>query len=271
MTITLSMSAIHTFLRCPKKFDIYNVRGWADDKPESEALTQGTHFHAYMQQYAKKCQGVPYEYLDWATPMGEIAIAYIKYRGFPKNAVLSADDPHYINLFPNVLLRTTFDLVYDMGDMLVIRDYKTFERAPSMDIDLDFQARTYLAAASIIWPDYETYMFEHEYVRRTLPNVPKDKSGNKWSESDCYKQQQMILTKDEMAEDWEELGFAAASIISLLEEVDTHWLRVPLKGGGYDDCSHCPIKNLCKAEKQGNLNTESDYLALAVKRETIYD
>lgn len=270
MEITLSMSAIATFNRCPKKFQLRYLLGWEDDKPEKEALALGTSFHGNMEHYAKKLAGMPYEQLDWATPMGEVAIGYIQSCFFPKGEdILSVDDPHYIQVLPGIRLRTTFDLVYTEGLMLVVRDYKTFDRAPSLDIDLDFQARVYLWAAMQLWPGFLIYRFEHEYVRRCLPNVPKDKAGNCWTPDDCYKRQSMILNENQIEEDGVEL---LQTIADIRREIifPRIWKRVNLKGGGYDQCASCPVKELCKAEKQGNLNNESDYLALAVRKDTIY-
>lgn len=270
--ITLSMSAIHTYLRCPKKFQLRYIQGWEDNRPEKAALAQGTAFHAYMEQYAKKQLGVPLNEINWATPMGEVALGYIITKGFPPYAdILSVDDPQFVHIVPGVRLRTTFDLVYTRGDQLIVRDYKTFDRAPSLDVDLDFQSRTYLWAARQIWPGFRTYIFEHEHVRRTQPNIIKDKSGGRWTPSECYLRSQLILSAEETEEDGRELRNVIHDILKLIETKSQMWFRVPLKGGGYDQCTSCFVKEVCKAEKQGTLNNEAAYLSLASKKDTIYD
>lgn len=271
MNFTLSMSAVATYLRCPNKFKLRYLEGWEDIRAERPALADGTAFHNYMEHYAKGIKDPSYRMdLDWATPMGEVAIGYLTYSDFPQD-IISADDAQFVQIFPNCRLRTTFDLVYTNGNMLVIRDYKTFDRAPSLDIDLDFQARVYLWAAKQIWPGYEVYMFEHIYVRRTLPHIVKDKSGGKWEAADCYKRQQMILSAEEVEADGLELKQTINDILTYEASPKRIWTRVPLKGGGYDQCTSCSVKELCKADKLRYLHEISDYEALAERKDTVYD
>jgi PD-(D/E)XK nuclease superfamily len=264
MSITLSMSAIQTYQRCPMKFSIQQLAGLEDIRPESEALKSGTTIHRLLELAAK---GLPWEEDG---PMNEVVADYLKYNPLPKN-ILSADDPQYVHLKDfNVRIRTTFDLVYSEDNMLVIRDYKSFANAPSLDIERNFQARCYVWAATQIWPDYEVYKFEHEYIRRTPPFVPKDKKGSCWTPSDCYISASLVLTKEAVEEDARELRAWVEEIMHNIEYRD-RWKKVYLNGGGYDSCSSCSTKNLCLAKSSGNFDSQTINLIGMKTDRGVYD
>ena len=262
--LTLSMSAVQAYQRCPKKFSIQYLMGYEDAREEKEALAQGTSIHKLLELAAK---GLPWE--DHGS-MNEVAACYLQHNPLP-DGIISADDPQYVELTDlNVRLRTTFDLVYVEGDMLVVRDYKTFDRAPSLDVERNFQARCYLWAATQIWPGFEVYKFEHEYIRRTPPFVPKDQKKNVWFPKDCYIRSTLVLRGDSLVEDAEEIQEWVKEILRSIEHSD-RWKRVYLNGGGYDGCNSCSVKNLCFAQSQGELDPQTLQLIGQKTDRSIFD
>lgn len=256
------MSAISTFKRCGKKFDI-QYRKLLDGVRESPAMELGTNFHKIMEEYAKTGN------------MGEsvlgdiehVACDYVHYNGFPnRDSIISAEDPLYIEVLPEVYVRCTMDLVYKKDDYIVIRDYKTFSKSPTLDIELDFQARVYIA---LLMKHFKTdkVSFEHVYVRTTPPNVPKDKAGKCWEPSECYITDTLVVGEEEAAVIMGELQ-SDLLILEYCEKTDAY-TRNNIKGGGYMDCNRCSVKELCKAELQHGSLDLIDLTYLAVKREPI--
>jgi CRISPR/Cas system-associated exonuclease Cas4 (RecB family) len=259
--IVLSMSAISTYQRCRKKFKLSYVEGMEDaDLVPSEALEKGTSFHKHMEDYYLNPKGAE------QNEMSEVAREFIKRRPMPDikdvlqyGDVYAVDKPFLYKLpyYSSVYLRCSFDLAYRSNDIFVIRDYKTFSRAPSFNIDLDFQGRMYLAFASKLWGP-GTYKFEHEMVRTEAPGTAH---GNKpvkyWTEEECYFHHSMILPKEEMEDDWQEILSLVDEIVNKLDDPCSRYQRSPQKGGGYMDCSSCNVKNLCIAQKQGNLDSDN--------------
>ena len=247
--LQLSMSAISSYQRCQQKFSLQYLAGLEDKREKNEALEHGTSLHKLLELTAK---GLPWE----ESPMEDVVKAYLHYRPLPSN-IISADDPHFVELNDlNVMLRTTFDLVYEDDNMLVIRDYKGFSANPSLDIERNFQARCYLWAATQIWPDYTLYKFEHEYIRRTPPFVPKNKKREVWFPEECYKTVSLVLSPEDVKEDGLELQEWIKDIVWSIENRD-RWRKTFLNGGGYDSCGSCHVRNLCAVKAAGNLDPQT--------------
>jgi hypothetical protein len=257
------MSAVQTFKRCGKKYEIQYMK-LLDGVKESPALDMGRRFHSIMEHYAKERVLVHDQFDD----MSYVASSYITRRGFPdKESIMRVEEPIYVEVLPRVFVRCTMDLVYKRAGTIVIRDYKTFSRMPSPDVDLDFQVRLYLALAM---KHFETddIVFCHEYVRTTPPDVPKDKAGNCWSPEECYVSTEIAIGKREQATILGELKYD----LGTLQESEKHnfYTRSPMKGGGYMDCDRCSVKELCKAELQHGSLDLIDLIDLSVAREPLY-
>lgn len=246
----LSMSAINTFKRCPKKFELMYVKGLEDRRPLKSSMEQGTTLHKLLELKAKK-EPWPAD----CPSMIDVAVEYLRHFPLPDN-ILSIDTPHLTPIYEDVVLQTSFDLVYEENGILVIRDYKSFDKSPTRNIGLDFQARTYIGAAIRIWPGYKGYRFEHEYIRRTPPNVPKDKAGNSWAPHECYIRDPIVYAEHEVVDDWEELESWVKSILANYR-FNERWRRIDLKGGGYEQCTSCFVKNLCNADKMNSLDKQT--------------
>ncbi len=231
-----------------------------DGVKENEAMAEGTAFHEIMANYART------EKLETGTPMGDVAETYLKHRKFPTN-IVRIEEPIYIPFLEGVYIRGTCDLIYkDEDGALVIRDWKTFARLPSLDADLDFQARLYIA---LVMREYKTsaVRFEHEYVRRTPPGIPKDKAGNCWEPADCYLTQSIVASLKETMTIVQEVKWELETLLKTRE--NGQYTRTNLKGGGYDACSACSVKEICKAElSNGELNDSLLY-GISRKRESV--
>jgi hypothetical protein len=232
-----------------------------DGVKENEAMAEGISFHTIMAGYAKtRTIG------ETSLPMGDVASVYLTHRKFPTNIRL-VEEPIYVEFLPGVYVRGTCDLIYESEDgTLVVRDWKTFARLPSLDSDLDFQARLYIA---LVMRHYKTtkVRFEHEYVRKTPPFIPKDKAGNVWQPEDCYLTESIVVSVAECAQIVQEVRWELESLLKTKE--NGNYTRTNLKGGGYDSCASCSVKEICKAElTNGELNDSLLY-GISRKREAI--
>lgn len=266
--VSLSMTSIKNYMRCPKSFEFMNIHGLEDQKPKSVAIENGTHFHQYM-EYAATGRA---EELDWDTEMGRVAKTYLKHNPLPGN-ILSADKQHSFMLYPDVKITFSRDLVYQPNPKCVIvRDWKTFSRLPTYDIDLDFQGRFYIWATMHTFPDIEYAGFELAYCRTEEPLVFRGPKKDPWTIEQCYpKVQQMVLSKEELADD-------ALEFMEIIDEIlhkvrtNARFRRHPQKAGGYSDCSSCFVKDMCKSQKQGTLDLTNPWAtAQKTDRGTIFE
>jgi CRISPR/Cas system-associated exonuclease Cas4 (RecB family) len=258
--LVLSMSAISTFLRCKKKYEIQYEK-LLDGIKENEAMAEGTAFHSIMARYARG------EGVGDKSPMGVVAKIYLEHKAFPSDIVL-VEEPIYIQFLEGVYIRGTCDLIYkDEDGTLVIRDWKTFARLPSLDADLDFQARLYIA---LVMHKYKTsnVRFEHVYVRKTPPGIPKDKAGNCWTPEECYiTPPPILMSLHEVMTLVQEVKWELENV--LYTRKHGRYSRSPQKGGGWQDCSFCSVKEICKAELTLGELTESALYGISRKREPV--
>lgn len=247
--LVFSMSAVSTFMRCKKKYQI-NYDLLLDGFRDSAALEEGTNFHEIMAEYAKTGR-----FPDPPGSMGDVARTWLEHNTFPCN-VLLIESPIYVQFLPGVYIRCTFDLAYKNEDgYVIVRDWKTFAKWPSLDADLDFQARLYIACAMKHFKT-SNVIFEHVYVRRTPPYIPKDAKRNVWEPSDCYLTVPLSISIREASEVVKETQWELENIIATKE--NGRYSRTNLRGGGYDACSMCSVKELCKVDyQQGGLNEDN--------------
>jgi hypothetical protein len=260
--LVLSASALDLFKRCRKAYQLgYEMN--LDPIFTNEAVEQGSTFHALMAQMASQT-GESLK-LDTTDPlsMDSVVSSYIRHRwDIDSYEIISAEKPMYTPLIEGVVLRTTFDLVYRKGQEVFIRDYKTFAAAPTYDVDLDFQGRIYIAAMMKQLKS-DRVRFEYEYVRRTPPNVPKDKAGKHWTPDECYINVPLIISKREAAALWHETQWVAADLLRAREE--GRWYRQDRKG--WNGCQSCFYKDLCKAEVQLGVLDDATINMLSKPRE----
>lgn len=248
----ISTSGLSAFKRCRKSYKFGYVDLLAPKRPAGNAAEQGTHFHAMMERAAKwGDEWVAQALVDEDNPMLDVALTYLQHYPLPDKPVI-VDEPQYIAVGDD-WLRWTPDLVFWRGDTLVIRDYKTFERKPSIDTELDFQARIYVACAMRKFGT-DNVWFEHEYVRRTPPGVSHNARGDVWSPADCYIRIPLVVGRAEADRVWDET-------LWVLEEIKTtmangHWYRQER------NCCNSLLGSeyacLCKAEmQQGTLDPQT--------------
>lgn len=245
--LVVSSSSLKAYKDCRKMYDLGYERMF-DPNATNNAVEQGSSFHKIIAELALGVDGhVPEE-----GEMLDVALAYVKHRPLP-HEIIYVEEPIYTRIDEHTWLRCTFDLVYRDGDEYVGRDYKTFEREPNYDVDLDFQGRIYLSALREHFKS-ERVRFEYENVRRTPPGVPHNKRGDCWTPEDCYITIPLIIPQHEMDTLWEETRWVIEDIRRTQE--NGHWYRQDRKGWG--GCSSCFYRFLCKAEvQQGELDQQT--------------
>jgi hypothetical protein len=254
--IVFSSSAIAAYKRCPKSYDLGYERG-LEPVTIPEYVEQGASFHALMAMAAKG----DYAFPDTGDGMTDVARAYLEHKPLPEG-VLMVEEPLYTPLIDGVYLRTTFDLVYERPDGTIVgRDYKTFERAPTLDLDLDFQGRIYISALMLKFPG-RPVEFEYEYVRRSVPGTKNSKGY--WTERDCYLNFPLVISRREAEDIWRETQWVAEAML-VSRETGRYW-RTDLKGSSPFTCGSCFYRDLCKAELEHGQLDEQDLAILAPNR-----
>jgi hypothetical protein len=182
MPITLTpekrRSALETFSECQFRWHEIYVKGVKDESIEAR---RGTTFHACAKHYIRalfdareasnlelakeafaaglaeaSCPPALYEevhdlFWTWAEGFELDVDAYLL------NEVRPVDPDDY---------KFQLDLAYARGDVLDIRDFKTYWQIWGEDrIKRSFQARFYAARARRIWPGFEIYRFTMVFVR----------------------------------------------------------------------------------------------------------
>jgi hypothetical protein len=239
------MSAINSFRRCPKSFDLGYERGLQPRKT-NEAVEQGASFHKII-EHLTKAGRIPED----AGPMADVVLAYVAHKPLPAE-IVTAETPTYTDIFGDrtVYLRTTFDLVYTHERVIIGRDYKTFGVAPTLDLELDFQGRVYTAALKRQYGG--DVRFEYEYVRRELFHNKKGAPDptNPWSVEESYLNFPLSTTAHEDAQTWGELQETVYDIVRKQDRAlitPYAWTRTDLKGN-VNSCKGCFYSELCKTE-----------------------
>ena len=257
--ILLSSSSLASFMRCRKQY--YYQYELLLDGGQTDAMATGTSVHKELEQAA--VEGPFYE-------GGPIVAPYLEEHPLPEN-IISAETPTWIKLLDknsatetDVWLRCTFDLVYRKGDEVVIRDYKTFSRAPSLDADLDFQGKLYTTVGHKLWGDCH---FEYEYIRSTPPGVVKDKSGGMWTPEECYFNVPVYADTPEIDSLWQDAQDIARDLVRARQE--GRWYRQPRRSLNGVMCGDCMLKTVCESDfMQGGLDPQNIEL-LANKRKPL--
>jgi hypothetical protein len=244
------------FRTCREAYKLGYVYNLDPIGTESEAVENGTAIHKYLEMAAKGDE----EWMRGDTAVdqnGLVAQYFLEHHPLPPNIIMAEDREFFVELLKDVWVRCTFDLVYERNGEIVIRDYKTFSRAPSLNLDLDFQARFYIAAAQRHFG--KPVSFEYVFIRQTRPNVPKDKAGKCWEPEECYLFYPLDIPQQEADRVWAEAQWTATDLQRALEhskESDAVWYHNDRKGFG--GCDSCFYRRLCAAENQmGKLDQET--------------
>jgi len=268
--LILSSSSLKLFRNCREAYKLGYVYNLDPIGTESEAVENGTAIHAYLERAAKGDE----EWMRGDTGVdqnGLVAQYFLEHHPLPSNILMAENREFFVPLLgKEVWVRCTFDLVYERNGEIVIRDYKTFSRAPSLNLDLDFQARFYIAAAQRYFNKPVT--FEWVYIRQTPPGVPKDKAGKCWEPGECYLFYPLDISQREADNVWEEAQFAAEDIEDTILKHKTSgsdlvWYRNSRMGFG--GCDSCFYKRLCVAENQMGYLDEETITQLSKPREPL--
>jgi hypothetical protein len=251
--LILPMSSIALFRKCRKAYELGYERNINPGKT-SDAAALGTRFH----EYAAACHKGKWLRPDADDPMSVVWDAYRESHTLPKD-ILHVEDPIYTRIAPATYLRTTFDLVYrNEHGWVVARDYKTFEKQPALDVDLDFQGRIYTA---VLMRQYKTdkVLFEYEYVRRVPPGTKNAKGV--WRHDECYTNVPLIISRREADLVWDEMLQTVADI-RLARNVGRFYRSGTRKEFG-SPCLGCFYSELCKAELYGGELSDDDVQLLS--------
>jgi len=286
-SLIIPTSALQAYRRCPKSYELGYVQ-MLDPIVDREAVIEGRGFHEEMEAYAHERRGtvatdktgLPKRYVA-SEAMHDVAVSYIRHKAGAEfdrmTQIIAIEEPLYTRIhppsgmlpvlnaqwahldhrLPDVYVRTTFDLVYqydDDGDWIAGRDYKSFERAPSYDLDLDFQGRLYIAT---LMQRYKTdrVRFEYENVRRVPPGTKNSKGV--WGPDECYISYPLVISADEARRLWREAQYTVAKILQAMALGDpAAWERHDLKVGPHS-CGSCFWKHLCKADMHGTLDEQT--------------
>ena len=194
---------------------------------------------------------------------GLIAVEYLHHNPLPENILSAERKDFFVKLAPKFYVRCTFDLVYQDGDTIVVRDYKTFKNKPTLDLDLDFQGRFYIAAAQRHYR--KRVDFEYEYIRQTRPGVPHNQKGDMWRPDECYLHFPLIISDREADQVWAEAVETARDIRRALKENRPGtWYHNTNKT--WAGCQSCFYRQLCAAENQLGGLDEQTTAALSTPR-----
>jgi len=253
--LVLSMTDIANFQRCRKLFHFAAVQGLNPIK-HAPAVEKGLAFHEIMAHHVKSAT-----WPDTTSEMLEVAQAYAERYPVERHSGVSVycERPFFVEMLPDMWVRFTGDKITVAPNGVTILDYKTFSKAPTLDPDLDFQAKTYLVLAEAKWPDRGMYEFEWHHVRSELGRFLKVKGDavwTEWSADERYLVNSMILA------DGERNLFHGELIACLLDIQDAfeneRWYRTALKGHSPYTCGNCFYRSLCTqdAANGGNLTPD---------------
>jgi hypothetical protein len=267
MPLVLSMTAVQNFMRCKKMFEFDTMLHYQPKRDDVPGIVNfGSQFHAYMAHAA--------EYGELPQPDGEpayeVAAAYLAAHPLPEpNRILSIERGYFTEIAPGFHVRGSFDLVYydDQDDYdpdykkAVVQDYKTFLKAPTPDVDMDFQARVYLTIAedNFKMPAKFRWVYARQELGRFLTKKVRGESVATWvpwDEEDLYPQpQELEMSEFERETTRRELYNVALDIQETLRHRRTY--RVPnYREYGNGVCGGCFFKPICKADWFGTLSDD---------------
>lgn len=252
--LVLSMSALQSFKRCRKQYELGNELNI--DVASSDAAQRGTEIHAILAdcaRFIRDCTPVP----PWTGEMAPIAQSYLEHEALPKDILKVDEEPIYTKLVRETWLRTTLDLVYrDDEGWIVGRDWKSFSKAPTYDVDLDFQGGIYIAA---LMRAYKTdkVRFEYKYIRSALTHA----DGKPWDVDELYFTVPVVISRREADALWKETQDAARDLLRA-RRLGKFYRSGSRKEFG-SPCFTCWFLDLCKADMQQGYVGVDDVALLA--------
>ena len=273
------MSDLSAFRRCKRAFAYTRLLHLRELGDGNKAAADGSAFHAELEAYGRERRGDAVGKFVSTDDMYDVAMEYIKRVGaddYDDMELLSVEEPLYmaiepanlpmlraaytptaLGVIPKVFVRTTFDLVYKRrsSGVVTVRDYKTFEKAPSADLSLDFQGRLYIATAMQYFKTPDVIM-EYEQVRRTRP-AP----WSKWTQDACYIRENLAISVDEAKYLWSEVQQTVFDVL-LKYAIDPTgateaWYREDLKVGPHS-CGSCFKRRICTADLTHAIDIRDD-------------
>jgi PD-(D/E)XK nuclease superfamily len=256
--LVLSMSQFAHYRRCRKMFEYDAIHDY-NPKRDTEAMSLGRDLHELLAYAALHDNTLPQAWGGDQT-MFDVAREYLRYAPIPIHQVFAVERGFYAEIAPAVFIRGTFDRGDDDGDWITLHDYKSFERAPTLDPQHDNQAKEYtvIAKDALGRPKVK---FVWDFIRRELGRLLKGKGKNDtavftpWPDSDRYYSQEIILDPIEEATIRQELFECAQDIRATIE--NNRFYRTYLKAGPHS-CDSCLFKDICNAElAQGFLDDQT--------------
>lgn len=268
MPVVVSMSAVATFRKCKKSFELSDLMKLNPVGTRNESVDIGSLLHEML---ALAAEGG--EWQEWPTTgvehLVDVVSEYLSHNPLPdERRILGIEHSYYTlvleenEAYPGsqpLYVRTTLDLVYKtIAGTVRGRDYKTFTKAPTLDLDLDFQGRLYATILQRHYPD--AYVdFEWEYIRQ---EVGRDLKGGYtlWPIEDRYLNVPMVMSEHEMETTWQELRATCKDILRKMRERmhgDKFAFYREDSKGAINSCSSCFYRKLCQVEyANGELDTQ---------------
>jgi len=271
--LLLSSTSLQAFKRCRKSYQLGYIKGLTPT--ESRGVIQfGIDFHKYAEIDAKMVAGIPLEdgYAEkWLErhddPMGRVYDAYRCEFGLPaKEQILGVERAVWFRVVGNVLLRMTYDLIYeDEHGWIVDRDYKTFSKMPTIDVDLDFQGRLFMAGLAAMFPGRKIRR-EYHNVRQELGRELKGKGYVEWTREERYHIVPLVVSRAQLETTRREAIFVAHEIADSADRFDGPFYRTELKGDMPHACGQCFVKEACKKDLAGQLDEQTIDLLYDVRK-----
>lgn len=261
--LVVSYSSLMAFKNCPKSYEI-EYEWNRESNHDKVAIKKGSLFHRYMEQAACRWEGYPFTD-DPGGEMFNIAADYLERNGIPENRH-SVEVPYFHEVLSGVVFRITPDLVYwKKPGVLMCRDWKTFAKAPSIDIHINDQARFYIVMLEMIYPEIECE-FEFTYVRSERIGVLRGKKPA-WTTQDSYFTIPYTLSPQQKEQTKLDLIMSLQALVTARQRKS--YYRTGRAGFGFGACKGCIQRPLCAKEWEHGYVTEDDLEQLSKPKEFI--
>lgn len=189
-----TFSEIGSYLRCPRQWSIRSHNGKRlQPKKQAKALTLGTLVHKGLEATLRG-DPEPLEAIqDGTDDLVEMARQLVAHHNlrwgiwpFPSYKALDVEMTFAVPIpgTPHTLAGTMDAVLEDEHGMVWVVDHKTYKwRAKVTDMEVSWQFRGYVWAASQIWPDKKIGGFIYNGLAKKVPEPPKRLKNGKVSQS----------------------------------------------------------------------------------------